>query len=198
MNRILLLVACILFLGSGCGDQAVLVPKPRAYPKVIYPERAYKDFESPYCDFTFKMPVYAEMVRDTLFFNEKPVNDCWFDILIPMFDARVHCSYYEVSKDNPLDKLRDDAFKMANKHSMKATFIDELKIEKPNNVSGFIFNIEGPAASPFQFFLTDEENHFLRGALYFNTQAEPDSLAPVIEFVKYDITEMVNTFEWRD
>jgi gliding motility-associated lipoprotein GldD len=82
-------------------------------------------------------------------------------------------------------------------HNKKATFIDEVRFEKPNSVSGFIFNLEGPVATPFQFFMSDSTEHFLRGALYFNTQIRPDSLAPLYEFVKQDISHMINTFAWR-
>ena len=95
------------------------------------------------------------------------------------------------------EKLRNDAFSLANKHNIKANYIDELPIEKPNGVRGFVFNIEGPVASPFQFYLTDvEDQHFLRASLYFNTQARPDSLAPVLDFVKTDLMHLINTFEW--
>lgn len=64
-------------------------------------------------------------------------------------------------------------------------------------LSGFAFEMKGPAASPFQFFLSDSTNHFFRGALYFNTQARPDSLAPVYEFVREDLMKMIETFEWK-
>ncbi|MEO1513926.1 MAG: hypothetical protein AAFV95_02900 [Bacteroidota bacterium] len=187
-----------MLLWSACGSDPVYVPKPRAYPKVMFPKRAYQTFEKDYCQCSFKYPVYSEVVKDTLFFNQKPVNDCWFDLVIPQFNARIHCSYYPISADSPLDKLRDDAFKMASKHAAKATFMEERKLKNEHDVSGFVFNIEGPAASPFQFFLTDEDKHFLRGSLYFNNTPEPDSLAPIIDFVKYDITQMIQTFEWTD
>jgi hypothetical protein len=49
-----------------------------------------------------------------------------------------------------------------------------------------------------QFFLTDTTRHFFRGALYFNTQARPDSLAPVTAFLKEDIAVMINSFEWKE
>ncbi len=48
---------------------------------------------------------------------------------------------------------------------------------------GLIYKIKGiGTASPFQFFVTDSTNHFLRGALYFNVKPNNDSLAPVIDF----------------
>ena len=87
---------------------------------------------------------------------------------------------------------------MVQKHNIKASYIEEFPIQKSESVLGFAFNIEGPAASPFQFYLSDNKQHFLRGALYFNTQARPDSLAPIFNFVKEDIMKMINTFEWQE
>jgi gliding motility-associated lipoprotein GldD len=57
--------------------------------------------------------------------------------------------------------------------------------------------VEGAAASTYQYFLTDSTRHFLRGALYFNTQTRPDSLAPVISFMKKDLDRLVNTLQWQ-
>ena len=87
---------------------------------------------------------------------------------------------------------------MADWHNKKANYIDEMRIERAGNVSGFAFVIDGPAASPFQFYLTDSTQHFLRGALYFNTQARPDSMAPIYQFVEADILKMIETFRWTD
>ena len=162
-----------------------------------YPEKNYQKFTEPYCNFTFEYPSYAHIEQEKSFFNEKPIHPCWFDIFMPQFDAKIHCSYYPINETNNFDQLTSDAFTMANQHNLKANYIDDLIISKPNRVGGIVFNIEGPVASPFQFFLSDSTSHFLRGALYFNTQARPDSLQPVIDFVKTDIMHMINTFDWK-
>lgn len=188
-----------LFLGmlllQSC-EEIIYTPKPRAYPKVVYPVKDYQPFNESYCQFSFEYPTYASIEQDTLFFDERPANSCWFDIVIADFDARVHCSYHPIDQENTFDKLNTDAFNLANEHNLKANYIDDLRIQKPNGVSGIVFNLEGAVASPFQFFLTDSTNHFLRGALYFNTKSRPDSLAPVKDFVKTDIMHLINTFEW--
>ena len=51
----------------------------------------------------------------------------------------------------------------------------------------------GPVASQLQFFLTDtaEQQHFFRGALYFYTEANTDSLAPVYDFMRKDVERMI-------
>jgi gliding motility-associated lipoprotein GldD len=178
-------------------DEPVYTPKPRGYPRVMLPEKGYQKFDKTFCEFGFDYPKYATIEQDKMFFDEKAPSDCWFNIKIPNLNAEIYCSYYKINGINTLEKLRGDAFKLAGKHNVKADFIDELPIQKPNKVSGFLFNIEGPAACPFQFYLTDSTKHFMRGALYFNTEAKPDSLKPAVEFLKTDVLQMINSFEWR-
>ncbi len=182
-------------LFSGCHNDPP-TPRPRAFPKVEYPEKNYQTFDQSYCNFTFQYPAYAEIVQDTSFFDGDPLHPCWFDIYVPQFDSRLHCSYYPIGGEKDFATLKKDAFELADYHIRKANYIDEIRIEKPNDVSGFAFGIEGPAASPFQFYLTDSTDHFLRASLYFNTAARPDSLRPVYEFLRRDIEKMIETFEW--
>lgn len=175
-----------------------VIPKPRAYPKILFPQKVYTPFTETYCPFAFEMPEYARIEQDTMFFEEKALHTCRFDIYFPVFDCRIHCSYFPVNSQFPFEKLNDDAFRMVMEHNKKATYIDELPFRKPDGAVGFLFNIEGPAATPFQFYISDSTRHFLRGALYFNTQIKPDSLAPHYEFVKQDIIHLINTFYWKE
>lgn len=196
MNKTILLFFSITILFYAC-DDAVLTPKPRGFPKVDFPEKAYKKFDAPYCNLTFNAPAYAEIKQDEFYFGKEAPNSCWFDIFTPQLSSKIHCSYVPLDATNTLDKMRGDAFKLANQHNVKANFIDELPINRPDGTFGMVFDIEGEVASPFQFYLTDGENHFLRGSLYFNVQSRPDSLAPILDFVKTDIMELVNTLKWE-
>lgn len=198
MQKITFFLAC-LFLFASCEDP-IYTPKPRGYPKVVYPEKAYQKFDENYCAFTFEYPKYAVVEQDTTFFDEQPAHPCWFDISMPDFDAKLHCSYTPITPQTPIDKLRTDAFKMTEWHNKKATYIEDRPFRKPNNVQGILFDVEGPVASQVQFYVTDslEQEHFLRCALYFYTQARPDSLAPIVDFVKVDLERMIATFEWNE
>ena len=60
-----------------------------------------------------------------------------------------------------------------------------------------MYDIGGDAASPLQFFVTDSTKHFLRAALYFNTEPNADSLAPVVEYTKQDIDRLLESFQWK-
>lgn len=196
MRTLLIPTLALLFLPA-CDDYTP-VPKPRAYPRVIYPEKVYQPFDQAYCDFSFDMPKYAVIERDTTFFDERPKSDCWFNISVPSLNAKIHCSYYPVTSRTRFDELVQDAFAMAQKHNIKANYIEEIPVHRPaDRVHGIVFNIEGATASSYQFFVTDSTNNFLRGALYFNTQARPDSLAPVLAFMKQDVNRMVETLKWE-
>ncbi len=199
MKNLFFLLAFTLFF-TAC-EEPLFTPKPRGYPRVIYPEKAYQPFTENYCDFTFEFPKYAEIQQDTTFFDEKPAHPCWFNIVVPAFDCQIYCSYAPITKENPADKLKTDAFKMTDWHNKKATYIGEKPfINRANNVKGMLFEVDGPVASKYQFFMTDtlEQKHFFRGALYFHTQARPDSLAPVYDFMLEDVGKMLETFEWKN
>lgn len=195
--RLTLLLSLFFALLAGCEDHTP-VPKPRAYPRVIYPEKVYKPFDASYCHFTFDMPVYAQIEKDTAFFDEKPKDECWFNLSVPALNAQFFCSYYPVNSRKDFDELVSDAYAMTNKHNIKASYINEIPVRRPEDrVYGIVFNVEGAAASTYQFFLTDSTRNFFRGALYFNTQVRPDSLAPVINFMKKDLDRMVGTLKWQ-
>jgi len=190
--------ALLAFFVFGCED-FVPVPKPRAYPRVIFPEKEYRPFDASYCRFTFEMPQYAVVEQDTTYFDKRPDSDCWFNLNVPTLNAQIHCSYYPVTGRKRLDELAQDAFTMAQKHNIKANYIEEIQVHRTaDRVHGIIFNIEGATASSYQFFVTDSTKHFLRGALYFHTQSRPDSLAPVLDFMRQDIDKMVATLKWSD
>jgi gliding motility-associated lipoprotein GldD len=195
---VLFFAACSTFSWSACDSSSEVVAKPHAFPKIEFPKSdAGQTFDKNFCHFSFKYPKYVAFEQDTSYFGGKTKDVCWFNLVYPTLNARVHCSYYPINSANKLDKLVADAYDLAGKHNIKADYIDELPVQKPNHVSGMIFDIQGAAASPFQFYLTDSTHHFFRGSLYFNTQARPDSLEPVFNFVKTDIIQIINTFEWN-
>ena len=195
---ITILILCFFFIAASCDtERPIYNPKPRAYPKIVFPDKAYTDVSPETCPFNFERPAYADFVRDTLFFNEKPENECWFDLYVPSLKGTIHCSYFEINESNTLDKLITDAHTLSNKHGIKAEFMDDFKVSKPNGVYGNVMSIEGDVATPFQFYLTDSTSHFLRGSLYVRSRINTDSLAPVFEFLKVDAMHMINTFEWQ-
>lgn len=174
------------------------LPKPRMYPRVFYPETgSYINFDTTFCSFTFKYPKYSKIVQDSFFYEDTPLHPCWFDIDFPLLNATLHCSYYDISSKKTLSSLINDAFEIAGKHNIKANYRKESIIENQYGVMGIMFDIDGPVASPTQFYLTDEDKHFFRASLYFNSKVNPDSTAQVLQFLKPEIDTLLSTFKWK-
>jgi gliding motility-associated lipoprotein GldD len=171
-------------------------PKRRGYFRIDFPQHEYQTFDRPGYPFSFEYPVYANVVRDTSFFDTVPENPYWINIDFPRFNAKIYISYKQIGP-NTFDKLTDDAFKMTYKHTVKASSIDQSVIQTPNGIGGIFFHVGGNAATAQQFFLTDTTHHFLRGALYFDTTPNEDSLAIVNNFLQVDLNHLINTFKWK-
>jgi len=179
----------ILLLGASC--QRNYTPKPRGFLKIDFPEKEYVRFDST-CPFSFTHPVYAKILPDTDFYSEP----CWINIEFPSFKGMIHISYKRV--DGNLYQYMEDSRSLAYKHTIKADAIRETVYSNPEAaVHGILYDIKGDAASSLQFYLTDSNNHFLRGSLYFNVEPDKDSLAPVIAYFKEDIIQLIESFEWK-
>ncbi|KXK36922.1 MAG: hypothetical protein J5I52_08085 [Saprospiraceae bacterium] len=182
-----------------CGDDVVRTPKPHMYPRIFFPEKTgFTVFDTSFCKFEFRYPNYAKIVQDSIVHDDEPAHPCWFDIAIPSLNASLYCSYYDINKEKALSKLINDAFNIADKHNIKANYRKESIIENEYGVKGMIFDIEGPVASPVQFYLTDEKHHFFRASLYFNSKVNPDSTAPVLQFLQPDIDSIISSFKWKN
>ncbi len=171
--------------------------KKRGYFKIDFPEKKYQLFDQPGYPYTFEYPVYARVIRDTTFFEDK-AGDWWINIDIPRLNGRIHISYKPINAENVFDSLVRDGFKMAYKqHVDVSTGINDSLIQTPNGVEGIYFSLGGNTATANQFFLTDSVRHFLRGALYFNAAPNADSLGIVNDFLKQDLQHLINTLKWR-
>ena len=172
------------------------IPKPRGYFRIDFPVNRYQLFDRPEFPYSFYYPVYGDIIRDTSFFGDKPENPYWINVDFPRFHARIYISYKQV--DGNFDKLREDAYKMTYKHTYKASSIEDSLISTPLNIHGIFFNVGGNAATAKQFFVSDSTRHFLRGALYFDTTPNSDSLNIVNSFLQVDMNHLINTLRWKN
>lgn len=188
----LLPVICLLFLSCS----SPFVPKPPGYFKIGLPKKKFETFNEPGYPYSFEYPAYASIVKDSSFFDSLPENPYWINIDFPQFSGRIYISYKEVGKYK-LATLVNDAYNMTNKHTAKASGINDSLISTPNGVHGVFFSVEGDVATANQFFLTDSTKHFLRGALYFDATPNADSLQPVNVFLVEDMKHLINTLKWK-
>ncbi len=210
----LLLITYYLLLNTSCNS--TYVSKKRGYFNIDFPARQYVKFDKPGFPYTFEYPVYANIIRDTTYFDNNPEDAYWVNIDFPQFKGRVFLSYktiggksiYKVkgangtyrdsTGTNQFDKMVADAYALTNKNDVAASSIKDSLIETQNGISGIFFKVGGNAATAKQFFLTDTTKNFLRGALYFNVTPNADSLKPVQDFLQSDLEHIINTFQWKN
>jgi gliding motility-associated lipoprotein GldD len=182
----------VLMLMTGC-DRDYL-PKPLGYNRLDLPEPAYRALPDTF-PYRFEYSRHARLLDDSSSFNER----YWIEIYYPLLRSNVHITYKPLKENRKLLKeYLDDAYKLTAKHQIKAYAINEVITTTPSGKTAVIAELEGEVPSQFQFTITDSSRHFLRGALYFNTKVQNDSLAPAIEYMKKDIMHMINTFEWKN
>lgn len=172
------------------------VPKPEGYFKIEFPQKAYQAYNEPGVPYSFEYPVYAKIIRDSSFFGDTPENPWWINIEFPQFNGRIYVSYKIIGQFK-IDKLINDAYNMTNKQSVKANYINDSLISTANGIHGTFFRIGGDVATANQFFLTDSTKNFLRGALYFDTTPNQDSLKPINDFLVEDMMHLISTFKWK-
>ena len=183
-----LLISAVFLLASCHKDYT---PKPKGYFRIDFPKKAYHQIDQ-YLPYSLEIANYSKSIPDT----ERNAQPGWINIATPANKAYLHISYANLH--NNLSKHIEESRKLAYNHTVKADAIQErLFINPENHVYGTIYYIDGNAASPVQFYLTDSTKHFLRGALYIREIPNIDSLRPVIEFLKPDIVHLIETTHWK-
>lgn len=172
---------------------AEYTPKPKGYNRIDLPPTAYQLLPDQH-PYTFEYSKYAKIRPD----SSRLAQPHWINVIYPSLGANVQLTYKAIGhSDKMLNDLIEDSRKLTAKHQIKAYSIEESKIKTPSGDVASVFELTGEVPSQFQFYVTDSTEHFLRGALYFNTATANDSLAPVIEYVKKDIVHLLNTLEWK-
>ncbi len=204
-------VAVLLF--AACNSN--YTSKKTGYFKIDLPEKKYVLFNEPGVPYSFEYPVYAAIVKDSTYFDANPENDYWRNIDFKKLNAKIFLSYkiiggkalYKIKmadgfyKDstgvNAYDKMINDAFNLTNKNDDVATSKKDSLFKTANNVGGLLFKLGGNAATQRQFFMTDTTKNFIRGALYFYSSPNADSVKPVVDFIQQDIDHLISTFRWK-
>jgi gliding motility-associated lipoprotein GldD len=185
----LILLAGLMLTLFSCKEAPV--PRPKGYFRIDLPEKQYLEFseDAPYA---FSYPAYARLQPYTGGQNSR----FWYNMEFDRFRATLHLSYHQL--EGKSGKELEDARDLVYKHASRANAINEIPLsDKERRVYGLLYEIEGNAASPIQFYLTDSSRHFLRGALYFRASPNADSIQPVVSFLKPDIEKLMNSLRWK-
>ncbi len=184
-----------LLFGLACNSP--FIPKHKGYQSMEFPKKNYAIFNKPNYPYTFEFPVYAQIDDQVAYFGTDKKKDAWLNMRFPNYGATLYISYNKITKPSMIDTLVRDAYTFANNHNNKASFIEDSSFSNSNGVRGVFFHIGGDVATSYQFFVTDSSRHFFRGALYFDTTPNEDSLAPINAFLFKDMQHLVNSFRWK-
>jgi len=188
MKNLLLIITLVIITACGSEDTDYY-PKPMGYMRVDYPERVYSRYDGG-CSYTFEIPEYFSIVDKDSFCNKKDIN-------MARFNATMYLTYIPV--DTNLSALIERSRQFAYEHSQFADAIEETAmIDTIRNAYGLRYNIVGNAASPYQFYLTDSVNHFLRGSFSFNVAPNYDSIKPSLDYIVEDLDRMIETVIWKN
>jgi gliding motility-associated lipoprotein GldD len=195
-NLPVLLLILAIFSFFSCRE--VSVPKPKGYFRIDLPPKKYIVFnETGQVDnlpLKFEYPVYGNISEKV----DDKSEPGWFNIEFPAYKARIYLTYKDVGAD--LEGLIEQTYTMNVKnHITKADAINEQLInDVENRIFGILYDLKGNTASAVQFYVTDSVKHYLRGSLYFESEPNADSLAPVIDFFREDVVHLIETLKWKE
>jgi len=213
LKKILISFVACSFVAS-CNSP--YVSKKRGYFNIELPVHAYRKFDVKDFPFSFEYPLYAEIVKDSSYFDVSSESPYWINIDFAQFHSKIFLSYksvggtsiYKIKRAdgsysdsnaiNIYDKLVNDAYTLTNKNNVVSNSISDSLFKTDNGIGGVFFKVGGNAATAKQFFLTDTSRHFLRGALYFDVAPNVDSLKLIQDFIQIDINHMLQTFKWKN
>jgi len=187
----LICLALLLFIITACQNEPH-TPKPRGYFRIDIKDTTYQLFSN--APFSFEYSCFA--VINPI---DRPNEKHWMNLKYPQWNADLFITYKSL-KSNNLEDCINDSRTLALKQINKADDIQEsLIFDSLNAVYGRIYEVIGnEAACPYQFWLTDKENHFFRASLYFNSTPHNDSIAPIIDYLKKDMLHLIGTFSWKN
>lgn len=188
---VMALIADLAFLS--CTQQ--YTPKPKGYFRIDLPKPHYHEFVEKGCPFTFHVSNMTkfESVAST---SQNDHSQC-FTLSYPTLNANIYCTYLPVNKTD-INKEIANSRDLVSHTSKNITAVKEQAYDNPDaHVYASLFMLDEGAASPFQFLVTDGSHHFFRAALYYNCPLNTDSLAPVTTYLKQDLVEMIQSFNWK-
>lgn len=197
MYRKLFIVICCGLLPvwlAGCGHKGDETPKPQAYLRIDLPPHDYVLCDTTALPFTFEQSKLSQIEWK----KSKP-GENWFTLTYPKYKGYVFMTYKAIRGEKELRAQVDTSYRFVEGHFAHSSGVDENRfVDRPHRLYGTTYRLKGQnVASSYQFWMTDSNRHFLRGALYIDCTPNNDSLAPVLEYMQADIDHLMESVRWR-
>ncbi|MDR1623513.1 MAG: gliding motility protein GldD [Tannerellaceae bacterium] len=188
MSRLAILI-CALLLSLSCSEYT---PKPRGYLRIEPPVPSYRALPLDELPYTFNISSLPEI-------ELPPAGDPagWINLSYPVLDAKIYCSYLSI-QPSTLSVVMEESRKLVARQSPNAHSITEQAYNNPEKrVYAYVYQLDGASVSPIQFTLTDSMSNFFRGSLFYGQRPNGDSIGPVTHYLKNDIIELIQSFNWK-
>lgn len=192
VSRLMSIISCLILLACSPSEKSY-TPKPKGFNRINLPAAAYQSLGDAH-PYTFEYSKNAIIQKDTFAMAEKD----WIIVYYPKLDARIQLTYKPLNGDlNKLQNLIYDAYKLADKHQVKASSQEEKLVQFKSGKKAVVIEIDGEVPSHFQFYVTDTSRNYLRGAVYLMHATENDSLRPVVDYMKGECLHLLETLKWK-
>lgn len=193
INTALVAMAAALLVAA-CGETPTYAPKPTTYYRITLPQKSYRTYDTAALGVSFEYPTCANVVMKKDLPSVK-----WIDIVYPDYNGVIFLSYKKLKNPASLAMEVDTAYQLLKLHFQKSSGVEE---QAYNNAESQVFantwRLKGQqVASTFQFWATDSNKHFVRGAMYINNTPNYDSLEPVINYMQDDARHILETLKWK-
>ena len=177
------LVSAVVSCSSG-NDNAV--PRPKGYFRISPYTPEYTVFDGAPLGIQINKSAAVKIT------NNAATKDgsLWFDISYPRYNATVYCSYVPIEKkefkahmNNRMQRVMDNT---RYGHPMCVTFEDTI-----HGIASHLFMASEKNVTPVQFIATDSTRFVYTGTLFMNGTMQPDSIAPVVNYITDDIMYML-------
>lgn len=176
----------MLSVFTGCSKG--YVPKPVGYLRIDSAEGGYRVFDNAGFPLSFEISEEAVAVVDSMNKGTE-----WLNILYPRYNATVYCSYLKLTPDN-MERLFNESRDLVYVHAGKSDNISAVSYQDTvSGVEATLYRLSGGAATPLQFTVSDGKNYLFRGALYFNSEVNGDSVAPVVDYIEADMERVIES-----
>jgi len=191
-NRAALTVFLLVAMGMFSSCKKDSFPKPKAYPRISYPNAHYQASELTDLPICFEYPTYATLV------TVKPDKKNWINLHFNSFNATLFMSFIKTPEKNAFMMIQARE-KMAVDQAHPQSEVRKEEFEATDKrFTGYFYLTDGDTPCPVQFILTNHHGLLFDGSLVFDEPINRDSLASVVDGLTRDVRHLVETFQFKN
>ncbi len=186
LQRLLLLLC---FIGTlSCNNDGY--PKPKAYPRLTYPEANYQTERLKEAGVRFQRPVFCQLNK-----VPSPSSDAsWYNLQFPGYNVVLHLSFLRI-KPEQLKPYLAEKERLVHEQAPPMSSVTTSRFNPlDKRLSGMFFSITGDSPSPTHFLLFNQAGKLCSGSLMFSNEVSADSISDVLNGINKDIRHLMETF----